>query len=288
MPLTYIFITVEFRYQNQFRFCSNTKSNNDIILLNDSEIIIQEHTVEDNIVAFPTEKELDLLTWKDWEYKFNSLKDIQNQEFQSWLIDYKPECHQLINKLVDGTECLYEEELEVLFLGAVNSGKSSIINAVKGELVAKVSQKRSKTQNMLRYKMGSHPESKYILVDSPGYGYTPAPLRVKKEFRKKIFQHVARSSTLLKIYLWISARAGIRDIDIDYLDQLDRFKRPIQIVLTKVDQRKSDLMTILTKTSMETQKYKSVLPTIHFTSVKDSIGIKDLQTNVALTFLKDY
>jgi GTP-binding protein EngB required for normal cell division len=106
------------------------------------------------------------------------------ENYQSWFIDYTPQSHQLVNKLIDGKEWIYEEELEVLFLGAVNSGKSSIINAVKGEKVAKVSQKRSKTQNMLRYKMGTHPESKYMLIDSPGYGYTPAPLRVKKEFRK--------------------------------------------------------------------------------------------------------
>lgn len=55
----------EFRNQNQFRFCTNIKSNHDIILQNDSEIIIQENAKEENIIVYPTEKELDLLTWKD-------------------------------------------------------------------------------------------------------------------------------------------------------------------------------------------------------------------------------
>lgn len=34
-------------------------------------------------------------------------------------------------------------------------------------------------------------------------------------------------------------------------------------------------------------KYKSVLPTIHFTSTEKNIGIQDLWVNVALTFMDD-
>jgi len=87
----------------------------------------------------------------------------------------------------------------------------------------------------------------------------------------------------------VNAKLGLKKPDIEMLDQLDRFRRPIQIVLTKVDKvnRKDALMRVLAKTSLETQKYKSVLPTIHFTSVKDHVGLKDLETNLALTFRDD-
>ena len=183
----------------------------------------------------------------------------------------------------------YEQEMEVLFIGCGNSGKSSLINAIKGEKVAKVSSKLSKTQDLLRYKIGTHEDSRYILVDSPGYGWSRAPLKAKKQFRKKIFRHVAHSETLLKIYMLVNAKFGLKVVDIEMLDQLNRFKRPIQVVLTKIDKinKKEALMRILAKTSLEIQKYKSVLPTLHFTSVKDNVGIRDLETNIALTFLKD-
>mmetsp|Transcript_31954 Transcript_31954/g.28315 ORF Transcript_31954/g.28315 Transcript_31954/m.28315 type:complete len:92 (+) Transcript_31954:385-660(+) len=91
--------------------------------------------------------------------------------------------------------------MEVVFLGKGNSGKSSLINALKGAKVAKVSQKLSKTQAMLRHKVGDHPDSKYVMVDSPGYGHSRAPLKARKQFTKTIFKHVANSETLLKIYL---------------------------------------------------------------------------------------
>lgn len=179
--------------------------------------------------------------------------------------------------------------MEVVFLGSANCGKSSLINALLEKDLAKTSRKLSKTQDMKRYPIGPATNSKYILVDSPGYGFARAPLRVKKQFRKKIFQHVAYSKSLLKIYLLVSGHIGLKDTDIDILDQIDRFKRPIQIVLTKIDKinMNDELMTILAKTSLETQKYKSVLPTIHFTSTKNFIGIRDLRVNVALTFLDD-
>jgi GTP-binding protein len=179
--------------------------------------------------------------------------------------------------------------MEVLFLGSTNSGKSSLINAIKGEYVAKVAKKLTKTQDFLRYPIGSHPDSKYVLVDSPGFGYVRAPLRVKKKFRKMIFKKVADTATLLKIYFLVNGNIGLKATDVDMLDQLDNFRKPIQIVLTKIDKidHKEGLMRILAKTSLETSKYKSVLPTIHFTSVKDNFGIKELKANIALTFLDD-
>lgn len=192
-----------------------------------------------------------------------------------------------IAKFVGEKKQIYDEEVEVLFLGSTNSGKSSLINAISGKVVAKASKKLSKTQAMKRYNFGKNPESKYILVDSPGYGFVRAPLKVKKMFRKMIFRHVAYTKTLMKIFILINGHIGLKPNDIEMLDQLDRFKRPIQIVLTKVDKVKSkeQLMQILSETSLRIQRYKSVTPMIHITSTKEHVGIKQLKTNIALTFM---
>lgn len=74
--------------------------------------------------------------------------------------------------------------MEVMFLGSGNTGKSSLINAILQSKVAKTSGKLSKTQDLIRHKVGKNPQSKFVLIDSPGYGYSRAPTKAKKQFRK--------------------------------------------------------------------------------------------------------
>lgn len=95
------------------------------------------------------------------------------------MMEYKPHSKSIAGRLQGKLQHRYEQEMEVLFLGAGNSGKSSLINAIQGQKVTKVASKLSKTQDLLRFKMGDNPNSKYVLVDSPGYGYSRAPLKAK-------------------------------------------------------------------------------------------------------------
>lgn len=150
----------------------------------------------------------------------------------------------IIGQFKTARENKYEDDVEILFLGSSNVGKSSLINALQGKDVAKVSSKLSKTQAMNRYPIGTHPDSKCIMVDSPGYGYTRTPLNVKKKLRRMIFKHVAEGTRILKIYLLVNGHIGLKSTDVEILEQLNRFKRPIQIVLTKIDKidRSSDLL----------------------------------------------
>jgi GTP-binding protein len=56
---------------------------------------------------------------------------------------------------------------EVVFAGRSNAGKSSLINALYGAQIAKVSGKPGKTRLLNFFSVND----KYILVDTPGYGY---------------------------------------------------------------------------------------------------------------------
>ena len=129
---------------------------------------------------------------------------------------------------------LYQEK-EVLFLGGTNVGKSSLINAIQGSKVAKTAKKLTKTQNLNRHPFGTNPESKHILVDSPAFGYVRGPVKLKKYFRKMIFRHVAYSPNIFKIYYILNAEHGVKELDAEIIDQLDRFRHPICIVMNKVD-----------------------------------------------------
>lgn len=146
------------------------------------------------------------MNWDDLEYKYNQLdrpyrdEAIQQNFIQSFL-PFKEEYSVLSGQLFAGKERRFDEEMDVAFYGSTNSGKSSLINAVLGKYVAKASQKLSKTQDLKRYKIGDEENSNFVLVDSPGYGFVRAPLRVKKKFRKMLFRYVANELRLLKVYL---------------------------------------------------------------------------------------
>ncbi|MCK6682955.1 MAG: ribosome biogenesis GTP-binding protein YihA/YsxC [Thermoanaerobaculia bacterium] len=63
-------------------------------------------------------------------------------------------------------------------LGRSNVGKSSLLNAVLGVKVAKVSQSPGRTQALYWYRVGEE----FDLVDCPGYGYAKTGLKEREAF----------------------------------------------------------------------------------------------------------
>lgn len=62
---------------------------------------------------------------------------------------------------------------EVALMGRSNAGKSSLINALVGKKICNVSPKPGRTQVMNGFGIGGTKggESKFVVVDTPGYGY---------------------------------------------------------------------------------------------------------------------
>ena len=75
----------------------------------------------------------------------------------------------------------YDNVQEVVFVGCSNSGKSTLINQLQigRKEAARTSKKLGKTQSLNFYKIGEGSKPLGFLVDSPGYGYTWAPVKVK-------------------------------------------------------------------------------------------------------------
>ena len=60
---------------------------------------------------------------------------------------------------------------KIVFSGRSNVGKSSLLNALFGEKLAKISSRPGKTQSINYYLAQAHD---FYLVDLPGYGYAQA------------------------------------------------------------------------------------------------------------------
>ena len=73
---------------------------------------------------------------------------------------------------------------EVAFLGRSNVGKSSLLNSLVGDKMARVSNTPGRTQTINFYALNfgkAATEPELIFADLPGYGYARVPLAIMGE-----------------------------------------------------------------------------------------------------------
>ena len=75
---------------------------------------------------------------------------------------------------------------EVLVVGSSNAGKSSVVNALNEKIkIAKTRKKSGKTQSLhffyckQTWNLRKGEKRHGMLIDSPGYGYTSVPVKIK-------------------------------------------------------------------------------------------------------------
>ncbi|KXN70816.1 P-loop containing nucleoside triphosphate hydrolase protein [Conidiobolus coronatus NRRL 28638] len=118
---------------------------------------------------------------------------------------------------------------EILFIGASNAGKSTLINNLSGEKICKTSKKPGHTKKLNLISLNEQ----LLLIDSPGYGY-----KSNEEWGQLVNYCFDESTKLKQIYLLINSKRKLNYIDELMLENLKSYKIPIQLVLTKGDKCK--------------------------------------------------
>jgi GTP-binding protein len=90
-----------------------------------------------------------------------------------------------------------------------------------------------------------------MIVDTPGYGYVFAPVKLKEKWSKMMFKYLGYGVRINMIVLLVNGHIGLKQNDLKMLDDLSNLNKPVQVVLSKVDKVKSsnDLMRITAETT---------------------------------------
>jgi GTP-binding protein len=164
---------------------------------------------------------------------------------------------------------------EVCFAGRSNVGKSSLINGITGrKSLARTSNTPGRTQEINFFSVSD----KLYVVDLPGYGYAEAPLSIVEKWQSLLRAYLSGRPTLRRVFVLIDSRHGIKKVDQDIFNLLDKSAVTFQIVLTKVDKIKvEDIQTLIQGISQDLSKHPAAFPEILLTSSNSGEGIKELR-----------
>lgn len=169
---------------------------------------------------------------------------------------------------------------EVAVAGRSNVGKSSLLNAMTNRNgLARTSNTPGRTQELNFFDVGTPPVLR--LVDMPGYGFAKAPKDMVKQWRFLVNDFLRGRQALKRALVLIDSRHGIKEVDREILEMLDRAAVSYRIVLTKADKVKAtDLAAVVERTEAEARKRAAAHPEILATSSEGGMGIPELRAAV--------
>lgn len=176
------------------------------------------------------------------------------------------------------------DRIEVCFAGRSNVGKSSLINALTGrKTLARASNTPGRTQEINYFALGdgrAQPE-KY-LVDLPGYGYAEAPVAIVAKWQALLKQYLSGRQTLRRAFVLVDTRHGVKSVDEEIMQLLNRSAVAFQVVLTKADKvSMTDRAATIEQVKAALAKHPAAYPEIVVTSSEKGDGIETLRAIVA-------
>jgi GTP-binding protein len=170
-------------------------------------------------------------------------------------------------------KCPPPEKPEYAFIGRSNVGKSSLINMLcNNEKLAKTSNSPGKTQLINHFeissvfKPGEYNETKWFLVDLPGYGFAKISQGSRRRWEQMIENYLRKRENLTNVFVLIDSRHTPQKLDLDFIKKLGLWEVPFTLVFTKADKEKQAVVSKNVKLFLEAlRKTQQFLPQ-HFVS----------------------
>lgn len=155
-------------------------------------------------------------------------------------------------------KCPAPDRPEYAFIGRSNVGKSSLINMLcNNERLAKISNSPGKTQMINHFeiksvaKAGDYDETKWYLVDLPGYGFAKISQTSRRRWEQMIENYLRKRENLVDVFILIDSRHSPQKIDLEFVQKLGIWGVPFTLVFTKSDKEKQRIVSKNVKEFLE-------------------------------------
>jgi GTP-binding protein len=163
---------------------------------------------------------------------------------------------------------------EIAFLGRSNVGKSSVLNSLAGDKIARTSSTPGRTRaiNFFEVRRPGQPRPEWIFADLPGYGYAKLPREVTNEWPKFIEPYLQQRESLALCVALVDCKVPPQESDKQLLDWLRSEQRNFVVVATKADRLSGNELPVALRKLQSELGVEKLLPY----SSKTGAGKEDL------------
>ena len=180
----------------------------------------------------------------------------------------------------DFEKCPAPDRPEYAFIGRSNVGKSSLINMLSNnDKLAKTSNSPGKTQMINHFEMvsvskpGEYDETRWFLVDLPGYGFAKISQSSRRRWEQMIENYLRKRENLVNIFVLIDSRHSPQKLDLEFIQRLNLWEIPFTLVFTKADKEKQRVVSKNVKSFLESlRETQQFLPQHFVTSSEKKLG----------------
>lgn len=138
---------------------------------------------------------------------------------------------KFIKSSTNESNWIYDTKKEICFVGRSNVGKSTLINTLANQKIAKTSNTPGRTQLVNFFDFG-----KFRLIDLPGYGFAKVNKNLKKDLDNRIWEYLEKRENLCAVFQ-ICDSSVLTDKDIEMSNYLSQYFDNHFVLLNKIDKQ---------------------------------------------------
>ena len=138
--------------------------------------------------------------------------------------------------------------------------------------LAKTSNSPGKTQMINHFeinsvsKVGEYDETKWYLVDLPGYGFAKISLNSRRRWEQMIENYLRKRENLVNVFVLIDSRHAPQKLDLEFIKNLNLWQIPFTLIFTKADKEKQAVVSKNIKSFLESLRTTQQFLPQHFVS----------------------